>query len=331
MSRSLDKNLLSQLKSEDPLPIYNDLSKLFTDLPDSGLLDVEFLGQSHPLNPGINYLRDGNAIAIPKLRLVQAFFVARRILKKHIEYTSETIPTDVIAATTILLLMDPEHLTAANMRKRALLAPGNITQAILKREQQLVDTLLTARLHRHTKSPTLWSHRRWLVSIGWAFGIPWDIRGDIIDVVMVAGQRHPRNYVAWQHARLLLDHDTSLAVKIAFDVKEFCLRNHSDISGWSFLSHCIDSIENQESRGSVCSSILYDVISMTESFRWTNESVWVFLRTVVARPHVKEQDFQQFIATNEKLSAATPRNTPQHRNLERAQEWCKENRVEGRP
>ncbi|KAI0472440.1 hypothetical protein F4859DRAFT_515285 [Xylaria cf. heliscus] len=327
MSRSLDKNLLSRLKLEDPRPAYNDLSNLFANLPESGLLEIEFLGQSHQLEQGINFLQDGNAIAIPKLRLVQAFLVARQILQSHIEHANKNITKDVTAATYILLLMDPEHLTAANVRKRALSVPGNLTQANLKREKQLVDTLLTARLHRHTKSPTLWSHRRWLVTTCWALGIPWDIRHDIQNVVMVAGERHPRNYVAWQHARFLIDHDLSLAATVAPDVKAFCLRNHSDISGWAFLSDCITRIQDQESRGLTCSSVLEDALSMAESFRWTNESVWVFLRMVVARECASEQDFKRFIATNDKLSTTLPHSTPQRIIMERAREWCSKYRL----
>ncbi|KAI0113769.1 hypothetical protein GGR51DRAFT_556919 [Nemania sp. FL0031] len=320
MSRSLDKNILSELKSEDPKPVYHDLSRLFANLPESGLLEIEFLGQSHPLEPGVNYLQDENAVAIPKLRLVQAFFVAHQILQKYLQ-ASRVITNDVIAATSILLLMDPEHLTAANIRKRALSLPGHLTQATLKSELQFVDSLLTARLHRHTKSPTLWSHRRWIVSTCWALGIPLDIRYDIQNVVMVAGERHPRNYVAWQHARFLIDHDAALAATVAFDVKAFCLRNHSDISGWAFLSDCIARIQDEETRRSAWSSILEDVLSMVESFRWTNESVWVFLRIMVAREPANEQESKRFISTNAELSARVPHSSPQWLIIERARQW----------
>ncbi|KAI1132156.1 hypothetical protein F5Y10DRAFT_6339 [Nemania abortiva] len=321
MSRSLDKNILSELKTEDPRPAYRDLSRLFTNLPESGLLEIEFLGQSHQLEPGVNFLQDGNAIAIPKLRLVQAFFVARQILQEHLHTASQTIISDVVAATSILLLMDPEHLTAANIRKRALSASGHLTQAALKREQQFVDTLLTARLHRHTKSPTLWSHRRWLVATCWTLAIPIDIRYDIQNVIMVAGERHPRNYVAWQHARFLLDHDSNLAATVAFDVKAFCLRNHSDISGWAFLSDCITRIQDTETRRSACSSILEDALSIAESFRWTNESAWVFLRTIVAREPVNEQESKRFTTTNAELSAKLPHSSPQWLIMEKARQW----------
>ncbi|KAI1117509.1 hypothetical protein F5Y14DRAFT_350845 [Nemania sp. NC0429] len=322
MSRSLDKNLISQIKSEDPRPVYNDLSRLFANLPESGLLEIEFLGQSHQLEAGVSFLQDGNAVAIPKLRLVQAFVAARKILQGYLHDANEVITDDVVAATSILLLMDPEHLTAANIRKRAFLASGGSSQPALRREQQFVDTILTARLHRHTKSPTLWSHRRWLVTTSRVLGMPRDIRHDIQNIVMVAGERHPRNYVAWQHARFLVDYDLSLAATIALDVKAFCLRNHSDISGWMFLSDCITKIQSKEDRGLVCSSILKDVLSMAVSFRWTNESVWVFLRTIVTREPVDEQDFERFIATNAELSARIPYGSPQWTVMARAREWC---------
>ncbi|KAI8634168.1 hypothetical protein F5Y19DRAFT_201835 [Xylariaceae sp. FL1651] len=328
MSRSLDKNLLAELKSEDPRPAYDDLSRLLTNLPDSGLLEIEFLGHSHPLEPGVNFLQDGNAVAIPKLRLVQAFFVARQILQNHLKSASKLINSNIAAATTILLLMDPEHLTAANIRKRALLDNGNPIEAALKRELRFVDTLLTARLHRHTKSPTLWSHRRWLVSTCWGNGFSWDLRHDIQHVVMVAGERHPRNYVSWQHARLLIDHDLSLAPTVAADMKEFCLRNHSDISSWTFLSYCISSIDGEECRRKACSAVLENVLSMTNSFRWTNESVWVFLRTIIATDYVNKHYFDRFSTTIERLFTATPQGTAQWRNLERAQQWCDKYRVQ---
>ncbi|KAJ3564922.1 hypothetical protein NPX13_g7680 [Xylaria arbuscula] len=307
MSRALDKDLLSQLKLEDPRPAYIDISNLFANLPQSELLEIEFLGSSHPL--------------------VQAFFVAHRILKEHLVDSGAFITDDVTAATSIMLLMDPEHLTAANLRKRALSASGNLTKDAINREIRFVDTLLTARLHRHTKSPTLWSHRRWLVSSYLSLEAPRDIRNDIKYVVMVAGGRHPRNYVAWQHARFLLDSDPSLATTIAFDAKDFCLKNHSDTSAWSFLSDCIARIQDEKSRRVVRSSVLDDVLTMTRSFRWINESVWVFLRTVVARERVTEQDFERFITANNRLSAAMPHSAAERVILTRAREWCVKHRL----
>ncbi|KAI1260792.1 hypothetical protein F5Y18DRAFT_246910 [Xylariaceae sp. FL1019] len=321
MSRSIDKNLVAQLKAEDPRPAYSSLSKLLTNLPESGLLEFEFLGYSHQLEPGIFYLQDENAVAIPKLRLLQAFFVARGVLLKHLENGNVPL-SDVIAATAIILLMDPEHLTAANTRKRALLSDGSPTVTTLMQEKQFLDTYLTARLHRHTKSPTLWSHRRWLFSESQKVGLHWNIRQDIKEVIMIAAERHPRNYVAWQHARLLVNADRSTAVYVAADMKDFCLRNHSDISGWTFLSYCISQINSHEIRQKVYSSVLTDVLSLTDLFRWTNESVWVFLRTIVSAKLVNDKQRGQFYTTLDKLSSGSSQSSPQWIILERTRKWC---------
>ena len=222
MSRSLDVSVLARLRTEDARAVYDDVTGALADLPaDLGqLLEIEVLGDSShpPLEPGVHLLRDGAAVAVPKLRVVQAFFVARRILHAHLaEGPAPPAGSDrqVLRATTALLLMDSEHLTAANIRKRALLTdlqnatsdPGAAAAAdaaqLLRRELQFVDSLLTAHLHRHTKSPTLWGHRRWLLGQCAVRGVGVDPRGDLNRVVMVAGERHPRNYYAWDHARWL--------------------------------------------------------------------------------------------------------------------------------
>ncbi|KAI5928010.1 hypothetical protein F4810DRAFT_171999 [Camillea tinctor] len=332
MSRALDKDLYTQLKSEDPKPVYIDISTVLSELPDTGLLEIELLGKSHPLDPGVNYLRDGTAVAIPKLRLVQAFFVAREILQNSLRGSGSTQPIsrDVTRASAVILLMDPEHLTAANVRKRAIMHTmenGKLNEHVLKREKQFVDMLLTARLHRHTKSPTLWSHRRWLLQIGIAQNMAVDAELDITQVVMVAGERHPRNYTAWHHARLLTEWDRRGVGDIVIRVKEFCLRNHDDISAWDFLSFAIRKIDGEEKRRQVCLSLLTDVLHIADSLRWTNESVWSFLRTIVTTELVSEHQFESFMALNQKLSSNMPQHSPQRCILDRARQWCDKYRL----
>ncbi|KAK8094531.1 hypothetical protein PG997_001216 [Apiospora hydei] len=208
MSRSLDNDILSNLKSEDPSTVYRDISSILNHPPGDGLLEIELLGSSHPLEAGVHFLQDENAIAIPKLRLVQAFFIAREILSKHL--LKPTIPPEekTVGATSVILLMDPEHLTATNIRKKSIvsrLQAGALPAQVLQAEQQFVDSLLTSRLHRHTKSPTLWSHRRWLIQNLGSLRSSERIRSDLTNVVMIAAERHPRNYYAWSHARWLFD------------------------------------------------------------------------------------------------------------------------------
>ncbi|KAI1340103.1 hypothetical protein F5Y15DRAFT_64130 [Xylariaceae sp. FL0016] len=330
MSRVLEKELLSGLKTEDSYPVYQDISHLLTHPSDNGRLEIEFLGKSYPLQPGVNFLQDGLAIAIPKLRLVQAFLVARQILQSYLERGSQTGNDNVVAATAVLLLMDPEHLTAANTRKREILSKsenGKPKRNVLEDEMNFVDTLLTSRLHRHTKSPTLWSHRRWLLGLWTSFAIPLNIQSDIRDVVMVAGERHPRNYVAWHHARLLLGKEPHVAEEIAIDIKEFCLRHHSDTSGWSFLNHTINLIE-EEARHKTCSLLLEDILKVTDSFRWTNESLWVFLRTVMATGYVSQDIFESFVSVNKNLRSSLPKDSPQWQVLDKAMNWCTRYRMQ---
>lgn len=300
------------------MPVYKDLCRVLSLPPACGLLEIELLGKSHPLEPGVNFLQDENAVAIPKLRLVQAFFVARQVIQKHLASTSQSPESEVVAATSVVLLMDPEHLTAANIRKRAVLSGlerGDEPASILHAEKQFVDSLLTARLHRHTKSPTLWSHRRWLIHRFAISGLDFDVRQDLTRVIFVSAERHPRNYYAWTHARWLVQGashqhpEAELLAALADDVKEWCFKHHNDISGWMYLSFILLSIEDEGARAKHCSSVLADTLGIVKSFRWTNESVWVFLRTMVARDFVGNELFESFRTLNKSLSSDIGQNS----------------------
>ena len=152
------------------------------------------------------------------------------------------------------------------------------------------------------------------------------MKRDIKDVVIVAGIRHPRNYTAWNHARLLLDLCPGYVDTIVDDVKEFCLKNHTDISGWNFLIHVISRLENGESRREICSSILTEVLNITDSLRWTNVSVWVFLRTVAVSELINDQQFASFLTVNKKLVSLTPKDSDQWRIMDSARQWCENRR-----
>lgn len=319
MSRALDKDTLQALSCNDPKAAYKAISQAITQYQPTNeadeLLEIEILPKSHVLDPGTFLLQDGNALGISKLGLVQAFFWARKLFQGH--QGSAVLPDELLAITSVMLLMDPEHLTAANARKRVIqeqeqakgrasstsTAPSTSQQlgaALIRKDQFFVDSLLTSRLHRHTKSPTLWSHRRWLIqeTVRSCGALP-DVTRDVRRVVMVAGERHPRNYYAWCHARWLLDlvllsqqdhqqppqgkqeklavNVSSLLPNMTAATKAWCLRNHSDISGWSFLATLLPRLDAAERH-----SVFTEVVTLCGSLRWANESAWVFLRTLVA-------------------------------------------------
>ncbi|GJD01488.1 hypothetical protein ColKHC_10313 [Colletotrichum higginsianum] len=119
MSRALDKHVIAALKQGDHQKIFDDISSIFVSPEDGCRLEIEVLGQSHPLRLGEHFLRDENAVAVPKLRIVQAFLVARQIFQKHL--AAGSVDAELLFTTTsVLLFLDPEHLTAANTRKRLI-------------------------------------------------------------------------------------------------------------------------------------------------------------------------------------------------------------------
>ncbi|KAL8686287.1 MAG: hypothetical protein Q9218_007211, partial [Villophora microphyllina] len=84
-------------------------------------------------------------------------------------------------------------------------------------ELHFLSSILTSPLYKHAKSPTLWSHRLWLLRTfpflsHLAFHDPDPTAApnqlstdrfvvEELEVVMKAAERHPRNYYAWNYAR----------------------------------------------------------------------------------------------------------------------------------
>lgn len=339
MSRALDKDVASLLQEGSGTAAYEAISKAITPHDADGeLLEIEILGRGHSMEPGSYLLQDGRALAISKVGLVQAFFRARQLLQKYrgvdgnaSDQQERFTEAEVSAATAVILLMDPEHLTAANTRKRLIgKAPSGGEDVVhrLRRERYLVDSLLTSRLHRHTKSPTLWSHRRWILEVSAREGVHLDVLRDVTGVIMVAGERHPRNYYAWCHARWLLEgllpglvQEPRFEKAVIDAVKDWCFRHHTDISGWSFLYFLL---QRECVRGSheVVSTTYSGALSLAGSLRWTNESVWVFVRTLSASGLAGEDAVSQFHTVLTSLKATTPEGSAERRVLERGEVWC---------
>lgn len=323
MSRALDKATIAALQAGNPQTAYDSISSVLVSPLPSGRLEIEILGKGIPLPEGTYVLQDGTSVGVSKLGLVQAFLVAREILQDHIinhgssgssSVSPQTADADTLfAATAVILLMDPEFLTAANTRKRLiqkqLQDDNQMTWTVLTKEKAFLDSLLTSRLHRHTKSPTLWNHRRWLIGQYSSRGLRVDVVGDIKNVVSVAGERHPRNYYAWCHARYLAgllgkkDEENSDYENLLSVVRNWCFQHHNDISGWSFLYHLLDNLDcSSRQNTQTISSTFSDVLNYVASCRLTNESVWVFLRTLAASGRVGKKELERFVALGSQFS-----------------------------
>lgn len=208
-----------------------------------------------------------------------------------------------------MLLFDTEHITAANFRKRRMLAlrdTGDMLeyQRALHTELCFLDSIFTSPLHRQTKSPTLWYHRSWLLRLI----APLELRSAsgkriatiisaALESVCKSGQRHPTNYYAWQYARRLVIASARVAadvdVPFPFDwvvsafsdkVCAWCFKHPSDISGWSFLLFLLARIEPIDERD----EIVEKVLQYASKIRSENESVWYFVRNSLAQPTLLE-------------------------------------------
>lgn len=338
MSRAVNKSVAEAVSDSDPTAAYEAISKALTEYgaQHGELLEVEILGKSHPLEPGTFFLQDGNAIAVSKYGLVQAFFVARRVLQSHLSAENILSADELIAVTSVMLLMDPEHLTAANSRKKLAVSAGAASEAKLleaiERDRFFIDSLLTSRLHRHTKSPTLWSHRRWLVDMAARHGVQHNVPESLEKVVMVAGQRHPRNYYAWCHARWLVNNmpadqkakDTPALTQLLEATKRWCFRNHTDVSGWSFLYFLLTKHDV-----AAASSVFEETAKLAVSLQWTNESTWVFLRTLAASEMTGNKETTIFQDSRVALLQKTGDHEGASRALVMAQTWFQANRHRG--
>jgi hypothetical protein len=233
--------------------------------------------------------------------------------------------------------MDPEHLTAANARKRLIQKsqkdPKADFEAILRKELQFIDSYLTSRHHRHTKSPTLWGHRRWVLEVCKSIQMEYDIQQDLKSIILIAAERHPKNYYAWSHLRWLVQtfttylEDSKMQTRnsdfnqLVAIVKDWCLRHPADVSGFSFLLFCLSSPGPSEdvSRRQLKSTLCSEVLQLAVTFKWTHETIWMFLRTLVASGGVSKGGRGAFFRAIQEIRTAQPDDV---RFLKAAQDWC---------
>lgn len=208
-------------------------------------------------------------------------------------------------ATRIILLYDPEHLTAANARKQNLLnilsmkaVYGPMHQMMLsfavQKELWFLTSILTSPLHRQTKSPTLWYQRAWIYftfvdHCDFLFATKGYLMGEL-EIVLKSAERHQHNYYAFNYARRVLqpalavvetretnkvDANPKLNHKAVLDrLLTWCKAHPSDTSGWSFLSYWMEHTTDVSANLKVVQSVL----RFANDLLWKGEALWTFLR-----------------------------------------------------
>ncbi|RJE25536.1 hypothetical protein PHISCL_02148 [Aspergillus sclerotialis] len=308
--------------------VFHQLSHIFSTRR-GRILEFELL----PAGVG-SLLQDGCSVGISKDALAQCFIIARQVFfdsaLKDVNPGSTTVSPDQVVdynklsiSSQIILLFDCEHLTACNWRKRRLASTiqahdfstaghaehEDLIQQ-LEFELTLMTTYLTSPLHRHTKSPTLWQHRLWVMShILRVQGL--EPTGRImtqsdtadyrtqparpgietvrelfiaeLDVVQHAGELHPKNYYAFSYIRELhrmlanavgVDSGfAELARSLVTASLNWCLSHPRDISGWMFLLYLLDAIQD----GQVTVESVKTVVQFALDVGWDGEGLWTFV------------------------------------------------------
>ncbi|KAJ5179698.1 hypothetical protein N7492_002908 [Penicillium capsulatum] len=270
----------------------------------SKILEIEII----PSSLGVPFMQDGNFIGVTKKALVQAYTVARHIFCSRlvsmsqddlraslVTPTAEPDGVSDLVVTEIMLLFDCEHLTACNWRKRRLLAAmthsSNAADQI-QTELTLMESFQRSPLHRHTKSPTLWSHRlwvwkQWLQRRDWRAEALLQLERDELGLVLRAAELHPKNYYAFSYLRYLhsclagrhpeaQDSPTwtvQLAQALVDPVLDWCLANPRDISGWIFEQYLLTHIPERQTRAHA----IERVVRFARDVGWEGESLWTFV------------------------------------------------------
>lgn len=300
---------------------YNSLSDIFANRKSDEVLEIEILTpDSGPL------LQDGLCIGITKAALVRAFLGARQKLIRYLispdnrlanTFTDGVNELDI--ATQIILLFDCEHVTACNWRKRnissaiethVLGGDYRLLEDLLQGERSLMTSFQCSPLHRHTKSPTLWQHRLWIMTKSLALEERNVVKYEIshnslrkvileeLEVVCKSGQLHPRNYYAFGYMRqlhaLVCQYSRSdshtilieLAIVMVEPMLKWCLSNPSDISGWMFLFYLLtrDNEMRQDSlfeeRKMAMERTIHFAVQIAA---WEGESLWTFVDLMITR------------------------------------------------
>jgi hypothetical protein len=143
-------------------------------------------------------------------------------------------------------------------------------------------------------------------------------------VVMVAAERHPRNYYAWNHARWLVSFFSDrlgdgVLSDITDEVRDWSFRHHTDISGWSFLRHLL--VMDESRGGKKSSSVLKQALELASSLQWKNESVWWFLRTMASSSREQGAVCERFVSVNAQLFASSAEGSTEREILDKARAW----------
>jgi hypothetical protein len=118
-----------------------------------------------------------------------------------------------------------------------------------------------------------------------------------MECILKAAGRHPNNYYAWQHARRIISPVAEAVVGSGQDLKallnqilQWCLRNPSDTSGWSFLLHLL---AHPEMKPTDTAAMLNSVLIFATQVKWQKEALWVFVRAALSAENPTANEYRE--------------------------------------
>ncbi|EJT98966.1 protein prenylyltransferase [Dacryopinax primogenitus] len=176
----------------------------------------EFLSQ-YPENPNSPFFLVEGHLGIPQKQLYGAYLSALHFFPSFRQSIVDALDsTDVALATSVILLANPDHNSAWNIRKKFLLSGA------LQMNKELEVVRLIGTIPKNSRASLLWHHWRWVMEhlfpvaasktlsrssdLEWAVELPPDICERDLEIVHRAVATYPRNYHAWAHRALVQRH-----------------------------------------------------------------------------------------------------------------------------
>lgn len=239
---------------------------------------------------------------MPKKEMVKAALVAQQSFRKALD--ASPVSETVLDLSNVLLLAAYEHHSATNARYK-LVAQGIQSE---RAELQFLDLLLTSKLKKQSKSPTLWNYRRafvksasrdlfkqpkklfaatgYLANINERLGKQYydisDLGGFLeheFDVILRSAQVHKHNYYAWGYARwvtdLAVEGDKKQLRKLLALTLLWVSNHPSDTSGWSFFTYLGLKLDSEDRR------TILDTLRVVQGEFVGSEAFYVCLRTLL--------------------------------------------------
>lgn len=246
---------------------------------------------------------EGDKLVIPQKPLYAAYVYACKSLARVCSGPSyrAQVSTRSDHLTKVILIQNPEHAKALNMRKRLVLRDAT-PRAI---SAELYYTSLVLGIAANAKMSPLWHHRRWLLSLLYSTTsiIPqeflkartrhiWRIKADLalpedvvkreIALVDQAAKRYPRNYQAWAYKSWLLrcinagpQHDYIAFAKAELQATTAHLRlNPTDHTAMVYVATVLQSRYSREDNALDMHKVALDLAQRYPH----REMPWLFLR-----------------------------------------------------